>query len=301
MLIWAISAETQSPYVSAKALVIASPLLLALAVLPLVERRSQRLGIGVAIAAVAIGLGALVVRLRRAGAAHQPGGPDRPHRGAASVRTMLADRPTLFLGHDDYITWELAGVPLGKVVHGGVPSLPTRPQKLWEYGEPVDFGSVEPHILNEFEWFVAPRDPAASAPPPQLRLVRQTESYSVWRRVRRDPARPLGVRRGQLFGQAARLRDSRRPRRPRAGRVAGVRPQPVVAFGDTTYAVWPGSSIRPSCRSVPGPGPSRSPSRAPSRLRSRRPASAPPCRRTWTGPARAGPWVAWSSAIAAPP
>ena len=168
------------------------------------------------------------------------------------MRTMLADRPTLFLGHDDFITWELAGVPLGKVVHGGVPSLPTRPQKLWEYGEPVDFDSVEPHILNEFEWFVAPRDPAASAPPPQLRLVRQTESYSVWRRVGTVPLDRSVLAEGNLSG---RLLDCE-TRGGRAvleqGEVAGVRPQPVVAFGDTTYAVSPGSSIRAELPLRPG-------------------------------------------------
>jgi hypothetical protein len=252
MLIWAVSAETQSPYVAAKGLVIASPLLLALAVFPLVERRAKRRWVEVAMAVVAVGLGVLVVSSDVRALRISPVGPTDHAEELRPLRSILAGQPTLFLGHDDFVTWELAGVPVQKVVHGGVPSLPTRPQKLWEYGEPVDFDSVEPHILNEYEWFVTTRDPAASSPPSQLRLVRQTESYSVWRRVGTVPLERSVLGEGNLSG---RLLDCETPAGRavlRRGSVAAVRPRPIVALGDTTYAVSPGSAIRVEVPLRPG-------------------------------------------------
>jgi hypothetical protein len=252
MLIWAISAETQSPYVAAKGLVIASPLLLAVAVFPVVEGRARRLQVEVAMAVVAVGLGGLVVSSDVRALRISPVGPTDHTEELRPLRSMLAGQSTLFLGHDDFVTWELAGVPVQKIVHGGVPSLPTRPQKPWEYGEPVDFDSVEPHILNEYEWFVTTRDPAASSPPRQLRLVRQTESYSVWRRAGTVPLERSVLAEGNLSGK---LLDCETPAGravlPRGG-VASIRPRPIVALGDTTYAVSPGSAIGVELSLSPG-------------------------------------------------
>jgi hypothetical protein len=244
MLIWAVSAETQSPYVAAKGLVIASPLLLAVAVFPIVEGRGRRLWAEVTMGVVAIGLAALVVSSDVRALRISPVGPTDHAAELRPLRSMLAGQPTLFFGDDDFYKWELAGVPVNAVVSSGVPNLTTRPQKLWEYGKPVDFDSVEPHILNEYEWFVTTRDPTASSPPPQLHLVLQTESYSVWRRVGQVAEQRSVLAEGDLSGKVLDCRTPGGRAILRQGGVAGIRPRPVVTPADSVYGIAPGGAIR---------------------------------------------------------
>ncbi|HET6448410.1 MAG TPA: hypothetical protein VFG31_04805, partial [Conexibacter sp.] len=100
LLIWAVATSSQSPYVSAKALVIASPLLMALAVVPLVERGSGRRAWHVLAAVLALALllrvGVDDVRALRV----SPVGPTDHLRELRSLRPLLDGRPTLFLGND---------------------------------------------------------------------------------------------------------------------------------------------------------------------------------------------------------
>jgi hypothetical protein len=240
MLIWAVSAETQSPYVSAKALVIASPLLLAVAVFPFVERNARRLRVDVAMAVFAVGLAVLVVSSDVRALRFSPVGPTDHAKELRSLRSMLAGQPTLFFGHDDFVFWELAGVPVRTVVNGGIQDLSIRPQKSWEYGQPVDFDSVEPHILNEYKWFVTTRDPASSAPPPQLRLVRQTESYSVWRREGTVSLGRSVLAEGTMPGEVLDCDTASGRAVLEGGGIAAVRPRPVVV---TTTSILPGTTV----------------------------------------------------------
>jgi len=249
MLIWAISAETQSPYVAAKGLVIASPLLLALAVFPLVERPIRRRSLHFAAVAVAVGLAVFVVSSDVRALRISPVGPTDHAEELRPLRSMLAERPTLFLGHDDFAAWELAGVSVGLVVYGGSQQLTIRPEKSWSYGQPVDFDSVEPHILNEYEWFVTTRDPAASSPPPQLRLARQTESYAVWRRVGLVGAERSVLAEGSMAGKVLDCDTPGGRAVVAQGGFAAVRPRPIVT---ATAPVFPGSEIRVELPLRPG-------------------------------------------------
>lgn len=258
MLIWAISAETQSPYVAAKGLVIASPLLLAVAVFPLVEDRGRRLWAEVAMGVVAVGLAALVVSSDVRALRLSPVGPPDHAEELRSLRPVLAGRQTLFFGNDDFLSWGLAGVPVQTVAprfgfaFGGVPNFSIRPQKPWEYGKPVDFDSVEPRILNEYERFVTTRDAAGSSPPPQLRLVRRTESYAVWRRVGTIPLERSVLAEGDLPGKVLDCATPGGRAIVRRGGFAAIRPQPVVTLTDAAYPVPPGSELRAELPLTPG-------------------------------------------------
>jgi hypothetical protein len=183
MLIWAVSAHSQSPYVAAKALVIASPLVVALAILPLVERGPRRppwwtIAPPLTLLLV-LQVGISAVRALRI----SPVGPTDHARELRALRPLLHGQPTLFLANDDYIRWELAGVPVGTPVINDGAQLPIRPQKAWSYGRALDFDSVDTATLNVFDWIITTRDAAGSAPPPNVRLVRETDSYALWRRV----------------------------------------------------------------------------------------------------------------------
>ena len=141
LLIWAVSDQTQSPYVTAKALVIASPLLLALVVLPLVEQAPDRpprpisslfrrapgqwLSWGLA-AILALALFLRVAESDVEALRVSPVGPTDHIEELRDLRPTLDGQPTLFLGNDDYIRWELAGVPVSAPVIG-FEELPIRP------------------------------------------------------------------------------------------------------------------------------------------------------------------------------
>jgi hypothetical protein len=182
-LIWVVSAHTQSPYVAAKALVIVSPLLLVLAALPLAER-PQRLSVEWWVIAPIL---ALVLLARVSGSDLQALriGAVGPTNHLVELRTLrgeLHGEPTLFLGNDDFIRWELAGVPVTAPVIGAQ-LLPIPPQKGWSYGMALDIDSVDAATINASDWIITTRDAAQSALPAQLHLVRTTADFALWRRT----------------------------------------------------------------------------------------------------------------------
>lgn len=246
LLIWAVSTQSQSPYVAAKALVIASPLLLAVAVVPLAEQLPDRpwrslssalrvvpgqpLPWGVAAILVAVlffRVGLSDVEALRA----SPVGPTAHTDELRDLRPLLHGQPTLFLGNDDFVRWELAGVP----VHGPVialPELPIRPQKHWSYGQAFDFDSVDATTLNSYDWVITTRDAAGSSPPPQMHAVRETASFVLWHRVGRVVPRSI-LDEGEMAGAALDCQTRRGRRVLKGGGVAAVRPIPTRVPGFT--------------------------------------------------------------------
>jgi hypothetical protein len=230
MLVWALSGESQSPYITAKALVLASPLLLALAVLPLVERESLPspglvlapvLGLVLFCAVTWSDLRALRV---------SPVGPTDHAVELRSLRETIGTQPTLFIGNDDFAQWELAGVPVWGPVMLGARFMPIRPQKAWTSGQPLDFDSVSDDVFNSYRWVITPRDPTASAPPPQLHLVRQTPSYSLWRRVGTVEPRSI-LAEGDMPGAVLRCGGRQGRKLVARGGVAEIRARPLVMPG----------------------------------------------------------------------
>lgn len=221
--IWAVSDRTQSPYVAAKALVILTPLLLLLAIRPLVENhgslpRSWRWVAPV----VALVLVVKVVHSSLLTLRYSSVGPTDHLRELRSLRPLLAGKPTLFLGNDDFITWELAGVPVEAPMIG-IPHVPFNPAKPWVYGQAIDIDSVEADAINARDWVITTRDAAGSEMPPQLKRVRQTRSYALWRRT--GTVQPRSVLPESGAGGAVLNCASRTGRRiVRGGGVAFIRP-----------------------------------------------------------------------------
>jgi hypothetical protein len=244
MLIWIVSNHSQSPYVAAKALVIASPLLLAVAIVPLAEMVPTRpwRSLSSAFRAVpgqplAWGVAAIlaVVLFVQVGISDgealrvSPVGPTAHADELRELRPLLDDQPTLFLGNDDFVRWELAGVPVqGPVIAN--PELPIRPQKHWEYGQAFDFDSVDAATLNEFEWVITTRDAAGSSPPPQMQVAKTTPNYVLWHRDGKVQPRSI-LNEGQMPGAVLDCRTPGGRRVLAGGGVAAVRREPVVAPG----------------------------------------------------------------------
>lgn len=243
MLIWAFSSETQSPYVAAKALVIASPLLLALAVLPLaedaggwprsfedaIERTPGRLyswGLAVLLGLVLLGrLGLSDAEALR----FSPVGPLDHADELRSLADSLQGKPTLFLGNDVFNTWELSGVPVGAPILGATPSY-VRPEKEWVYGQALDFDSVDSKTLNSYDWVITTRDAAGSSAPPQVKSVRVTPSFELWRRTGTVAPRSI-LAEGEMAGAVLDCNSAGGRAILRGGGVAAMRPPPVVLPG----------------------------------------------------------------------
>jgi hypothetical protein len=260
--IWAASAHSQSAYVAAKALVIASPLLLALAVLPLVEQAPGRLPRPVSSLFQSApgrplpwGLAAIlaVVLLLRVGVSDvqalraSPVGPTDHVDELRDLRPLLHGRPTLFLGNDDFIRWELAGVPVRAPVVG-LQELRIRPRKSWVYGKAHDFDSVNAATLNSYDWIVTTRDAAGSDPPPAVRLYRSTPSFDLWRRVGKVRRRSI-LAEGEMPGAVLDCRTPAGRAVLRGGGFAAVRAEPVVAPGS---AFGPGGAVSVPLPLAPG-------------------------------------------------
>jgi hypothetical protein len=252
MLIWAVTQHSQSPYVAAKALVIASPLLLAVAIVPLAEALPERPWRSLTSAFRAVpgqplawGVAAILaaVLFVRVGVSDgealraSPVGPTAHTDELRELRPLLHGEPTLFLGNDDFAHWELAGVPVqGPVI--ALPELPIRPQKHWEYGQAFDFDTVDAQTLNSFDWVITTRDAAGSSPPPQMHIVRTTRNFILWHRVGKVAPRSI-LDEGEMAGAVLDCQTRRGRRVLEAGGVAAVRPVQVREPG---FILGPGGS-----------------------------------------------------------
>jgi hypothetical protein len=265
MLVWAVTGHSQSLYVAAKALIIASPLLLAVAVVPLAEQLPERpwralssafrfvpgpprawgWGLAAILAAVLfVRVGVSDVEALRI----SPVGPTAHTDELRELRPLVHDQPTLFLGNDDYAHWELAGVP----VHGPVialPELPLRPEKHWEYGQAFDFDSVSVATLNEYPWVITTRDAAGSSPPPQMHAVKETPNFILLHRVGKVLPRSI-LNEGELAGAVLNCKSPRGRRVLEGGGVAAVRPPQVRVPG--VFYMGPGGTAEVEIDLPPG-------------------------------------------------
>ena len=275
MVIWRVSIHSQSPYVVAKALVIASPLLLACAVLPLLDLipdrvkllRDHRLRWGAALVGtvfIALVVGISSVRALR----YSPIGPTYHAEQLAELSPLLEDKPTLFLGNDDFVHQELPGVPVKEPLYGGLPEIATRPQKKFAEGAAADFDTVPTRKLNEFDYVITttrPRGQRAAA----ADEADQGDAELRALEADRDREPTLDPRRGRRTRRGARLQEPAGPQGARRGR--GRRGAPG-AGGDRS-ARLPAAEQHRGGRTRPaagGMGPERA-LRQPGRLQGDRP------------------------------
>ena len=248
MLIWWVSSERESPYVAAKALVIASPLLALVAALPLTSgpppgpgyRFARPIVLAVLVAIIGVSsLGAL--RVSRVG-------PTDHTDQLRALRSELDGRPTLFLGNDDFIGWELAGVPV-EAPYVGYQRLPIPNEKFWTYGQALDFDTVDAGTLNRVDWVITTRDAAGSVPPEQFEVARRTSDFTLWRRTGTVEPRQL-LPEGDAGGGI--LDCSANPGRALArtpGMMAAVRP---TSAGVALPPLIPGASVTVEVPLQPG-------------------------------------------------
>lgn len=238
LLVYVFIRQTSTPYFTVKALVVLAPLamliLTAALFQPLPRPRGllsaarglpggYHLAAGLAFLGLAGWSSALPLRDAEVGPRERPG-------ELHDLRGLLGQNPTLFLGQEEYLYWELLGVPLrtARIAAGhGDLLVPLRTGKDVLLGRSVDFDTVATPELDEFRYAVAPRTQYASTPPSNWHLRRVTRSYEVWER--RGPTLPREVLE-DAGAPGARLNcgQSRDRRVSRRAGTALVRPRPVV-------------------------------------------------------------------------
>ncbi len=200
------SLATSGEYSQAKALIIAAPLAMLVAIRPLLfelggtfgrRRDSKRsisslsgpsagvAGVGWAVLAVAFVAGAVyssLLVLRDA-----PIGP--PGHGAElrSFMPFLRGEPVLYAGQDRYAAYELMGadthVPLVEFPDADVAPNPEKPFDTGDAYSPIDFDSFSRATLDRFPYVITGRAAWNSEAPRNFKRVAVTPSYLLWKRT----------------------------------------------------------------------------------------------------------------------
>lgn len=195
-----------SPYTAAKALTIAAPLVTLILVRELLVlwRTGRRMISPERLSATVIGVLLIVgaysdLEVLRDG----PVGPASHSGQLASFRRTIGRDPTLFLGADDYVHWELRGADVATppeplyasavvpLRHGKAQPDPSgrtgrsaaTSSRFAGVGLAFDFDSVPTAWLDRFTYAILPRSGYADPAPANWQLVRSTASYQLWRRV----------------------------------------------------------------------------------------------------------------------
>jgi hypothetical protein len=191
LVIFWISERGQSPYVAAKALALAAPLVMALALGAFPEGgrwselRVARLALVGVFAISAAYSTSLVLRATPVASVAQ-------ERELAALRPLVGEKPALFLGSDDHVGWWLRGVALGtpELSPARAPiAVTVRPQKPPVPGQPFDFDSIDAPTLDRFDYVITPRSTYVSQPPPNFTQARSGPLFELWERHGPTPPR----------------------------------------------------------------------------------------------------------------
>lgn len=185
LLIWWYTDRTQSPYVAAKALVIGAPVVMGLSAGGLFVRRAGSRLQSVARLAAGVAFGVLALYSSYQALRHQPVEAPYAGRELASFEQRIGASPVLFLGNDEYASWQLrpAAVTALTSYEASVGAARARADKPFVVGQQLDFDSVNPADLDRFRWVITPSGEYASQPYSNFRLVASKTLYDLWERT----------------------------------------------------------------------------------------------------------------------
>jgi hypothetical protein len=191
-LLYVVSLPFSGDYSQAKALMIASPLVMLVAIRPLLAELTLATGLartGWAAIATLFVAGAAYssfLALREA-----PVGP--PGHGAElrAFLPILHGEPVIYAGQDRYAAYELLGadarVPLVEFPAPGVSPNPEKPFDTGDAYSPLDFDSFTRGTLDAIPYVITGRAAWNSQAPPNFRRVAATPSYILWERTGPSP------------------------------------------------------------------------------------------------------------------
>jgi len=180
-------------YSQAKALMIAAPPAMLIAIRPLLAELAGsspgRWRLGWSVLAVAFVGGAIyssLLVLRDA-----PVGPPGHGSELQSLIPIVRGEPVLYAGQDRYAAYELMGadthVPLVEFPDADVSPSPEKPFDTGDAYSPIDFDSFSRGTLERFPYVITGRAAWNSEAPAGFRRVAATPSYILWKRTGTPP------------------------------------------------------------------------------------------------------------------
>ena len=212
----------QSAYVSAKALVIAGPIIGVVIGRALLGPPAAELSRWAQTARLAVAAGFVIFAAHSSFLALR----DSPVWAPESTHELLAldritrGRTVVFLGDTDYAPWIFQDSTMSTLdptaASAGAPvSRPTKPNTA---GTPFDVDSVNPGTIDRFDYMITTTTSYASQVPNAFRLVRRLRMYELWRRVAAVRAREVI----EPPGQPGAILDCTNPSERRLSRQPGV-------------------------------------------------------------------------------
>jgi hypothetical protein len=120
-----------------------------------------------------------------------PVGFDQRGAELENLSGLISNDSVVFFGVDRFSGYWLRGT-LMKSPGGYVPSeVKSRPRKRWEQGLAMDFDTLPPSRLDEFDYAVTTRAGYQSTAPPNFKPVAHTSSFTLWKRT--GPTPPLRI------------------------------------------------------------------------------------------------------------
>ncbi len=205
--VWALTAAFSTPYIAAKALAIAAPLVMLIAVRGVLSLRGPLIT-GLAVLFIGAAGVSSFLALRQAAV-----GPDSHANELAEVRDAVQGEPVLFLGRDDFIGYELAGSDeiTGIVAnYYSVEDARSRFKKGDGGGEKFDVDALFPQTLDDFKWILATSGQPRSGAPPRFIPRVETDNYILYENTGRT-GKPQDARRGHLPGRLPEVRHAGDP------------------------------------------------------------------------------------------
>ncbi|MGE5200228.1 MAG: hypothetical protein ACM3H9_11350, partial [Rhodospirillaceae bacterium] len=109
---------------------------------------------------------------------------------------LIPNQSVVYLGVDRFSGYWLRGT-LMKSPGGYVPSMiKARPKKTWDQGLPMDFDTLPPNRLDEFNYAITTRGGYQSTRPPNFKPVARTPSFILWKRTGPTPPYQIIDKRG---------------------------------------------------------------------------------------------------------
>jgi len=170
-------------YSQAKALMIAAPLAMLIAIRPLLLESPRRVAWGaLAVVFVAGAAYSSFLVLREA-----PIGPPGHGSELRAFMPILRGEPVLYAGQDRYAAYELMGadthVPLVEFPDSEVSPSPEKPFDTGNAYSPIDFDSFSRGTLARFPYVITGRAAWNSEAPKGFTRVASTPSYLLWKRT----------------------------------------------------------------------------------------------------------------------
>jgi hypothetical protein len=178
--VWALTSISSTPYIAAKALAIASPLVVLISIRGLLRMKGA-LGVALTIGFILLAGASSLLALRQASVRG-----DERYTELAEAREIVKDEPVLFLGRDNFIGYMLAGS--GEITgivanYYSVNDARSRFQTGEGGGEKFDVDALFPQTLDAFQWILSPTGQPKSSPPPRYEPVVETDNYVLYERT----------------------------------------------------------------------------------------------------------------------